>query len=229
MEKQIPRNPNHQKMVLENKKKESTEEKPKKKKVKRTELVIAPLIASIPEKELNSLTDEEAKMVASDKLATETAEKKNAVESYVYNMRGKLQDSLSSFATEPDREVFMKLLNDTENWLYEDGADVTKSAYMKKLEELKALGDPIVKRHYEHENRYEALGVVQSVIGQLKLTASSMDPKYDHIEQDEKNKIVTECDTVEKYLRDQMTKQDTLPKHADPVVTVADITRRRKN
>lgn len=36
-----------------------------------------------------------------------------------------------------DREAFLKLLNDTEDWLYEEGEDVTKSVYIKKLEELK--------------------------------------------------------------------------------------------
>jgi len=35
------------------------------------------------------------------------------------------------------REAFVKVLNDTEDWLYEDGEDESKSVYNKKLEELK--------------------------------------------------------------------------------------------
>ncbi len=38
-------------------------------------------------------------MVASDRLAIDTAEQKNAVESYVYEMRNKLDDSLSPYTT----------------------------------------------------------------------------------------------------------------------------------
>lgn len=32
-----------------------------------------------------------------------------------------------------------KLLDDTENWLYEEGEDETKTVYVKKLEELKVM------------------------------------------------------------------------------------------
>lgn len=39
-------------------------------------------------------------MVAADKLAVETAERKNAVESYVYSMRSKVNENLSHFVTE---------------------------------------------------------------------------------------------------------------------------------
>lgn len=39
-------------------------------------------------------------MAAADKLAVETAEAKNAVESYVYEMRSKLSDSLGNYASE---------------------------------------------------------------------------------------------------------------------------------
>ncbi len=45
------------------------------------------------------MTEEEGKMVASDRLAFETAEKKNAVESYVYEMRDKLSGVLSEFSS----------------------------------------------------------------------------------------------------------------------------------
>ena len=38
-----------------------------------------------------------------------------------------------------DREQFLKLLNDTEDWLYEEGEDESKSVYNKKLEELKVM------------------------------------------------------------------------------------------
>jgi len=36
-----------------------------------------------------------------------------------------------------DKESFLKLLTATEDWLYEEGEDETKSVYVKKLDELK--------------------------------------------------------------------------------------------
>ena len=38
-----------------------------------------------------------------------------------------------------DRSKLSKLLDDTENWLYEEGEDETKTVYVKKLEELKVV------------------------------------------------------------------------------------------
>ena len=58
---------------------------------------------------------------------------------------------------EQDKEQVLKLLNDTEDWLYEEGDNETKSSYNKQLEELKKHGDPIVKRVKEFESRSAAL------------------------------------------------------------------------
>jgi heat shock protein 4 len=72
----------------------------------------------------------------------------------------------------------LKLLDETENWLYEDGENETKSVYVKKLEELHKLGNPITTRYYEHENRYDVLNTIRSVIQQFKLSATSEVNKY---------------------------------------------------
>lgn len=40
-----------------------------------------------------------------------------------------------------------------EDWLYDEGEDVTKSVYVQKLDELKLLGDPIQERYMEEQNR----------------------------------------------------------------------------
>ena len=58
----------------------------------------------------------------------------------------------------------MKLLNDTEDWLYEEGDNETKSVYNKKLEELKKHGDPIVKRVKEFEGRSAAFDNLGAIV-----------------------------------------------------------------
>ena len=44
----------------------------------------------------------------------ETADRKNELEAYVYSLRGKLADSLSSYAPAPVREALTQRLNDME-------------------------------------------------------------------------------------------------------------------
>ncbi len=81
-----------------------------------------------------------------DKLEKERADAKNFVEEYVYEMRDKIYTSLEKYVKEDDRAKFSKLLDDTENWLYEDGEDENKNVYVKKLEELKVSGLRQVER-----------------------------------------------------------------------------------
>lgn len=50
-----------------------------------------------------------------------------------------LHDNLHEFVTEPEREAFLAKLQETEDWLYEDGEDETKGVYIAKLEELKKV------------------------------------------------------------------------------------------
>lgn len=166
-------NPRHEDRPDRSQKEEAKKEEPKKKKVTRTELKFTEISSGLTEKEIQELTEEEAKMMASDRLAIETAEQKNAVESYVYDMRSKLHESLAPFATEQSRTQFSQLLEQTESWLYGDGEDVPKSVYSQKLAELKSMGDPIIKRKYEDENRYEAIMQLRGIIQSLTLTAES--------------------------------------------------------
>jgi len=205
---------------------EKKEEEKKKKKVKKTNLIVQEKTSAIPAKELQLLSEEEGKMLASDRLAIETAEKKNAVESYVYDMRNKITESFSEFSTPGEKDTLSKLFEQTEEWLYSEGADATKSVYVKKLEELRAIGDPIGKRKYEYENRYEALVAIKNAIEGFRSTATSADPKYDHISKEEREKVISESATVEKWLTDMMMKQDKSPKNVNPVILVAEISKK---
>jgi len=200
----------------------------KKKKVRRTDLTFTEQVNfALSTKDLQALTEEEAKMVASDRLAIETAEKKNAVESYIYDMRNKISGPLASFATEQTIATFNSMLEEAENWLYGEGEDVTKSVYVSKLNQLMAIGDPIVKRKYEYDHRFEEVASLRSAIEQFRMAASSADPKYDHIDAEDKKKILSECQNIESWLNQNLTKQDTLPKHVEPVITIADIQKKK--
>jgi len=142
-------------------------------------------------------------------------------------MRNKLNDNLSAYATEQSRTQFSKMLEQTEEWLYGEGEDVPKSVYAKKLEELRAIGEPIKKRKFEDENRYEAVIQLRGSIQTFILTAESEDPKYDHIDKAEKQKVIDEAKKTETWLTTEMTKQDKLSKNVDPTITVSEINKKK--
>ena len=79
-------------------------------------------------------------------------------------MKDKLESVYKEFISEQDKEQFLRLLNDTEAWLHEEGDDETKIVYNKKLEELKNHGDPIFKRVKEFEGRSAAFDNLGAVV-----------------------------------------------------------------
>ncbi|XP_045140977.1 heat shock 70 kDa protein 4 [Echinops telfairi] len=119
------------------------------------------LLWQIDREMLDLYIENEGKMIMQDKLEKERNDAKNAVEEYVYEMRDKLSGEYEKFVSEDDRSSFSLKLEDTENWLYEDGEDQPKQVYVDKLVELKNLGQPIKMRFQEAEERpklFEELG-----------------------------------------------------------------------
>ena len=95
----------------------------------------------------------EGEMQATDRLVIDTADRRNALEEYVYDVRSKLEMAWSEFIIDSSRAEFMKSLNAMEEWLYGEGEDATKSLYVEKLAELKKVGDPVAFRYLEREER----------------------------------------------------------------------------
>ena len=53
-------------------------------------------------------------MALQDRVQEETNEKKNALEAYIYSLRGKLSEQLAPFASASERTSLDKLLEDME-------------------------------------------------------------------------------------------------------------------
>ncbi|KAJ1441369.1 Heat shock protein 70 family [Sesbania bispinosa] len=83
--------------------------------------------------------EKELQLSQQDRTVELTKEKKNTLESYVYEMRNKLFNTYRSFVSEQERDDISRSLQETEDWLYEDGDDETEHAYSSKLEDLKSL------------------------------------------------------------------------------------------
>lgn len=128
-----------------------------------------------------------------------------------------LHDKYQEFVTESDREQFISKLQEVEDWLYEEGEDETKGVYIAKLEELKKVsilkfivcppllvlkmmmyfnwdlilqqGDPIEQRYKEHAERGSVIDQLIYCIKSYREAAMSQDPKFDHIDVAEKQKV----------------------------------------
>ncbi|GLJ18034.1 hypothetical protein SUGI_0318230 [Cryptomeria japonica] len=199
----------------------------KKKKTKKIELPLAEIIyGGLERAELQKAAEKEFEMALQDRIMEETKEKKNAVEAYVYDMRNKLYEKYQHFVTDQERDTLTTVLQTVEDWLYDEGEDETKGVYIAKLEELKKFGDPIEERYKEDLERGPAIRQLEHCFTSYREAAISTDPKFDHIDVAEKQKVVNECNDAEQWLKDKRQQQDLLPKHVNPVFLASDVKRK---
>ncbi|XP_009467012.1 PREDICTED: heat shock 70 kDa protein 4L isoform X3 [Nipponia nippon] len=201
-------------------------------KVKSIDLPIqASLYRQLGQDLINCYIENEGKMMMQDKLEKERNDAKNAVEEYVYDFRDKLCGVFEKFITEEDSNKLALMLEDTENWLYEDGEDQPKQVYMDKLQELRKFGQPIQERYMEHEERPKVLNELGKKI-QLLMKAveayKNKDEKYDHLDPAEMEKVEKYINEAMNWLNSKMNAQNKLSLTQDPVVKVAEILTKSK-
>ncbi|XP_061847743.1 heat shock 70 kDa protein 4L isoform X2 [Colius striatus] len=201
-------------------------------KVKSIDLPIqASLYRQLGQDLINCYIENEGKMMMQDKLEKERNDAKNAVEEYVYDFRDKLCGVFEKFITEEDSNKLTLMLEDTENWLYEDGEDQPKQVYMDKLQELRKFGQPIQERYMEHEERPKVLNELGKKI-QLLMKAveayKNKDEKYDHLDPSEMEKVEKYISEAMNWLNSKMNAQNKLSLTQDPVVKVAEILTKSK-
>lgn len=85
-----------------------------KKQVRKGDLPIASGTASLDDSAKSALFEKEAAMVTEDKLVADTEEKKNELEAYIYDLRAKLDDQYSEFASDEEKTKIKERLEKTE-------------------------------------------------------------------------------------------------------------------
>ncbi|XP_062957832.1 heat shock protein 105 kDa isoform X4 [Cynocephalus volans] len=175
---------------------------------------------------LNMYIETEGKMIMQDKLEKERNDAKNAVEEYVYEFRDKLCGPYEKFMCEQDHENFLRLLTETEDWLYEEGEDQAKQAYVDKLEELMKIGTPVKVRFQEAEERpkmFEELGQRLQHYAKIAADFRNKDEKYNHIDESEMKKVEKSVNEVMEWMNNVMNAQAKKSLDQDPVVRAQEI------
>ncbi|XP_070774148.1 heat shock 70 kDa protein 4a isoform X3 [Enoplosus armatus] len=173
---------------------------------------------------LNVFVENEGKMIMQDKLEKERNDAKNNVEEYVYDMRDKLHGVLEKFVNEADRDTFSLKLEDTENWLYEDGEDQQKQVYIDKLADLKNIGQPIHERYLEAEERpkaFEELGRQIQMYMKIIEAYKAKDEQYNHLDELEVTRVDKQVNDAMVWMNSKMNLTQDLT--LEPVVKVGEI------
>ena len=95
-----------------------TDEKPKtrkvKKQVRKGELPVSAGTASLDQATKEKLSELESSMIMEDKLVADTEEKKNELETYIYEMRNKIDDQYAEFASDAEKTKLKEKLEASE-------------------------------------------------------------------------------------------------------------------
>ena len=122
----------------------------------------------------------------------------------------------------------MVALREAEDWLYsEEGEDATKSVYVARIDALHALADPVINRYKEAEQRNRVVSELRETINSYMTQASSGDERFAHIEEKDKQAVIEKCATVQKWLEDQTVRQSERAKNVDPVLTAAEVLKKK--
>ena len=80
----------------------------------------------------------------------EWKELRNNLEAYSYEMRSNLDSygSFEKYLADPQKADFIKAINVVVEWLYEAGETAPKEEYATKLQEFRAIGEPVKQRHF---------------------------------------------------------------------------------
>ncbi|KAI8646465.1 heat shock protein 70 family [Parasitella parasitica] len=210
-----------EKMVDEETKNKDGEKEIKKvKKIVNTgDLPVSSGTTALPKKLIDEYVEKESQMYVSDKLIAETEAAKNSLEEYGYEMRDKILGPLSEYIDPSIKDKFAQDLNAVVDWIYDEGYDEPKSVYVEKLDALKKIGNPVVERYRDSQERKHVEPIFLETLQRLTQEAMSSDEKYSHIPAHEKQDIVERCERGRRWLDEQKAKQDLVSKHDNPVLT----------
>ena len=96
-----------------------------KKQVRKGDLPLSSGTASMDEATKNAAGERENAMFMEDKLVADTEDKKNELESFIYEMRGKIDEQYAGFANEDEKAKVRDKLMQSEVSLYCDSETTT--------------------------------------------------------------------------------------------------------
>lgn len=159
---------------------------------------------------------------------------RNALESFVNEAQLRMdEEEYASCATPEEIEDIRKSCAEVADWLYEDGDNADAETYEKRLKELQDKANEIYSRHWEHNERPEALKALEKQLVGAKgflATARNMtkevNPDKDVFTAVEIETLQKAIDETIKWSADEQAAQKKLKKYEPVRLTVKSVTDR---
>jgi len=211
------------------KKRTKTVEKEKKKVHKRTLKVdtyhvgrIKPYTSDI----LQESTDKLQALAAADKERMLLEESKNKVESYVYHIKNTLLDdeeNISKVTNEEQRAEVLKLAEDAEEWMYDEGYDADLPTYEDKYAELSVPMEKIKRRVKEAEDRPSAIKALTKKLTKIEKLMADWVESLPQVTEEERAGVLESVEGVRKWIAEKEEEQSKTDPWEEPVFTSEEV------
>lgn len=156
----------------------------------------------------------------------------NALESHIIEVQQKLDEKpYADCATAEEKEKLLAECNKLSEWLYEDVENPKAQLYEDKLAQLQKLSNVFLARHWEHEERPDAIKALKGMIDgaeKFLITARNLtketNPEKDVYTQVEIDTLANVIDETNIWLKTETAAQKKLSRSADVRLTVKDLT-----
>lgn len=102
----------------------------------------------LSEEEIERMVQEAEDFAEQDQLEKDKIEARNSLESYLYNLKNSINDTLQDKLTDDDKSTLITTVDEALVWL-EDHPAAEKDEYDEKQKEVEDVANPILKRAYE--------------------------------------------------------------------------------
>lgn len=172
-------------------------------------------------------------MQARDDLRRETAMAKNELESFVYAARDSIASNkaecvAAEVISESDVDTLTKDVNETEDWLYDEGENAEIEEYQMKLRTMKKTLDGMLYRLAEVSNRPAAVKRVESYQASVKELVTEWPTTKPHLTEDDFAEVTKRTETLVNWTSDRMADQAKLALTDEPAFASSEILRKLK-
>lgn len=170
---------------------EQTFEEKEIKKTRTTEILFKFEHHGFGAQQITEFTNLEDDMCKYDNAVLEVKIMKNHLETYVYDMRAALDTvgNLRDYIKESERTPYLEILNQTEQWIYDEGENAAKNVYQEKLDSLKSIGEPCKNRYKFHDLFSSRVKEFQDVLANIYQNAVDI-ADNSHITKEEKEALI---------------------------------------
>ncbi|KAJ3439041.1 hypoxia up-regulated protein [Anaeramoeba flamelloides] len=154
---------------------------------------------------------------------------KNELESKIYDLLDKMnyemEEEMKKFSLEEDYNNLRTILNDAQDWLYEEGMEKTTkySEFKKQISKIKKNSEPILSRIKEFQERPEAIESLKYILNENMEEILKLNQTLYYVAEKDVKGFMELWNKTKVWLEDKIKSQNEKQDWEDPVFTVSEI------